>query len=716
MTVPQLLSILQNKEMMSADNLVLDPNAPLAMFQPNDGRLGEALSGSVYQRLYSDLVTNPSKQFLCPLIIYTDAAAVDSLFRFLVEPLVFTVAVLSQDARSKANAWRPLGYVQQLKSSLRSDEHILSGDAKSRNYHAQLSAMLETLRLAQSPMASTLKNVKIYLFGKVITVDILCPILFISADTPAADKLCGHFSSYNSGVKQITCSCDVPFIKLDDPNFGCTPVTWDAVNDIVMNGTKEQQAAVSQHQCHNAFTGLVIGDPAYKIFGSVPTDIMHVVRLSLMAKALKIIFSCLTPQQRHKLDELARQFHKTHRQSCQKTFPQTNFSSGITKLSNITASEHCGLIFLLVCLAQFELGWNILDEGLVTSSHKTDLRKVLQALEALSCFDAWTRMDKYWRFTEQEEFSVEAKQSMAKLLCMLRDSLPRTDGNGWKLPTFHNTMHIVSDMCKYGKPKEYHTEVGEKNHKLFAKRIGHRCHKHHKTFATQVAQCLADTFVIHKLASAMGLLKVDEDGSNSNNNMNAGEASEPENMKGATHFRLQLNAKNKLNVTWQSVMETHLLTCKNDLCDFLQSYFLSSMNNVSINCCTEYTYNDLYMRCHPCYKGEGPWYDWVNVYFEESKIDGKVFPEGNYPCKVMTILPQQRNEFLEETLVVVQSSHSRTRKGSVLFTQWSLMDGYIVVPISSIVETVFVLELGGNKIAVALPYSEWPSMFTNTSY
>jgi hypothetical protein len=33
-------------------------------------------------------------------------------------------------------------------------------------------------------------------------------------------------------------------------------------------------------------------------------------------------------------------------------------------------------------------------------------------------------------------------------------------------------MHIVSDMCKYGKPKEANTEVGEKNHKVFAKCIG----------------------------------------------------------------------------------------------------------------------------------------------------------------------------------------------------------------------------------------------------
>jgi hypothetical protein len=32
------------------------------------------------------------------------------------------------------------------------------------------------------------------------------------------------------------------------------------------------------------------------------------------------------------------------------------------------------------------------------------------------------------------------------MLTMVRDCLPREIGNGWKLPTFHNLMHIVSDM------------------------------------------------------------------------------------------------------------------------------------------------------------------------------------------------------------------------------------------------------------------------------
>ena len=224
-------------------------------------------------------------------------------------------------------------------------------------------------------------------------------------------------------------------------------------------------------------------------------------------------------------------------------------------------------------------------EGLGTSTNKT-----LHALELLSCFDAWTWLDNYWKLTQQEQFSSSAKDSIAKLLRMLRDSLPCTDRNGWKLSTVHNTMHIVGDMCKYGKPKEPNTEVGEKNHKVFAKSINCHCQKHHKTFAQQVLQCLTDAFVIDKVASAMGLLKIDEKESNSNTDVITDDGIVQDTMKGATHYMLELNSKNKLSATWNSVMESHLLSCKSNLCNFLQSYFLSSVDNFPINCCTEYTY------------------------------------------------------------------------------------------------------------------------------
>jgi hypothetical protein len=101
---------------------------------------------------------------------------------------------------------------------------------------------------------------------------------------------------------------------------------------------------------------------------------------------------------------------------------------------------------------------------------------------------------------------------------------------------------------------------------------------------------------------------------------------------------------------------------------------------------------------------------------EACTVQGTTFPEGNYPCKVMAILPKQQNKFLEETEIIVQSAQTRTGMDSVLFTEWDIMEGYFAVSLSSIVESLFVLEIENNRIAVALPYSEWPSEFTDTSY
>jgi hypothetical protein len=142
---------------------------------------------------------------------------------------------------------------------------------------------------------------------------------------------------------------------------------------------------------------------------------------------------------------------------------------------------------------------------------------------------------------------------------------------------------------------------------------------------------------------------------------------------------------------------------------------MSSENITTIHCCTEYKYNKLLMRCHPCYQGEGPWFDWVSVAFGESTIEGKKFPKGNYPCKVLAILPKQHNSFLPETEVIVQCAGSKTKKDSVLFEEWTLIDGCYIVSFLDILESLFVLDLGSNKIAVALSYSKWPSCFTDTS-
>jgi hypothetical protein len=60
---------------------------------------------------------------------------------------------------------------------------------------------------------------------------------------------------------------------------------------------------------------------------------------------------------------------------------------------------------------------------LASKGHDTDLSNVLEALEALSCFDAWSWMDKYWKLSQQTKYAMEAMKSLAQMLTMVRDCL-----------------------------------------------------------------------------------------------------------------------------------------------------------------------------------------------------------------------------------------------------------------------------------------------------
>jgi hypothetical protein len=55
-------------------------------------------------------------------------------------------------------------------------------------------------------------------------------------------------------------------------------------------------------------------------------------------------------------------------------------------------------------------------------------------------------MDKYWKLSEQTKYyAMEATNSLAQMLTMIRDCLPREKGNGWKLPTLLPQHHAHSE-------------------------------------------------------------------------------------------------------------------------------------------------------------------------------------------------------------------------------------------------------------------------------
>ncbi len=90
---------------MIPENVVLDFQDPLKPYKSCNGLLGEALSGSVYQKAYSRLITNPSCQLLVPIIQWIDCTSVTGNDRFSLKPYMFTPAIFTESFRRTIQGW-----------------------------------------------------------------------------------------------------------------------------------------------------------------------------------------------------------------------------------------------------------------------------------------------------------------------------------------------------------------------------------------------------------------------------------------------------------------------------------------------------------------------------------------------------------------------------------------------------------------------------------
>jgi hypothetical protein len=94
--VPQLLRLLQNRTIMTQDNLLIDVHYPLLPYTSPDGVQGEKLSVQVYQDEYCRLVTNPQRQLFVPIIQWIDQTSVTGYDQFSLKPYMFTPIIFTE--------------------------------------------------------------------------------------------------------------------------------------------------------------------------------------------------------------------------------------------------------------------------------------------------------------------------------------------------------------------------------------------------------------------------------------------------------------------------------------------------------------------------------------------------------------------------------------------------------------------------------------------
>ena len=383
--VPQLLSLLQNRSIMTQENVLIDFADPFAPYTSPNNCLEEAISGNVYKDAYKRLVTDPSRQLFVPIIQWIDRTHVTGNDRFTLKPYMFTPAIFKEKFCRTFAAWKFHGYLPKEKGSTAQNRRKKQGD-NMRSYHAQLKEVLKTFANADS----RLHNVKLPIGPNRsdIECDIKTCLLYVIQDIQEGDTLCCWYGPHLPNVRRHCRGCNVLFDELDDCTFQCEYLKAEFMNSVAQSNDPELCKQWSQHRVDNVFNSLILADPIRGIFGSTPTEIMHVVCGGLLYIISGLVLDNVPSGLKAKLDDLAKHFHENHQQTCRKMYPSTDFSNGITNLKKLTLTERHGLVFLFVILFLYDDGWDILDATLQEKT-TTNLPKVINLFESILCFDAW---------------------------------------------------------------------------------------------------------------------------------------------------------------------------------------------------------------------------------------------------------------------------------------------------------------------------------------
>lgn len=702
--VPQLLSLLQNRDIMTQGNLLIDCNNPLAEYQSPGNVRGDAIAGQVYKDAYKRLITNPQRQLFVPIIQWIDRTSVTGNDRFSLKPYMFTPAIFTEQFRRTFPAWGYHAFLPKEKSSSAQNVTKRQGD-NMRNYHAQLKAALETFRTADERLCNI--SLPIGPLGD-LTCDIVTCILFVIQDIQEGDTLCGRYGPHTSLIQRQCRACDISYDDLDNPDIQCTYLFAGPLHEIAQGDDKELQARWSQHKVDNAFKEMHLGDPTRGIMGATPVDTMHVLRNGIISVVTFLVLENVPASKKAALDNLAVGFHKKHRQTCRKFYPATDFSNGITNLTKISAAERLGLVFLFVILYQYDEGWRILETTLQQRT-TTNLPDILELFEAIICFDAWLKQPTYWSVDEEKVSKENALNSIRQFLEMCRSRIPTDKSDRWNFPKFHELLHIVDDISRFGSPNNFSAERPESLLIPAAKRPGRRAQKRHQgsAYELQAAQRLTSSFMIDTVYRKIwgnddGYVVTSANEQSDASRTSSSCATVIQSTGKATFCTLTTVMSEEAGIgfvlCWDTKTNKESMTLPRPLLEFMAHQF-----GPKVRFCTEYRREEHIFRCHPCFQSDGPIYDWFKIQFDDDC----------YPCKLVAVVVDEHDKE-EPYKLVVQSATKRTGSKSALLTEWTMASDYYVVSPETIAAPCFVIEITDNnsKILETLAHDQWANLFT----
>ena len=491
----QLFCLLRDPKLMSPENLVFDGNGPGDPPNFRNRWMSELNHGSWYENAYKYYETkfgSDPTRVICGIILSIDKTHTDVKGKLCLEPVKFSLTLFNTETRRKnIHAWRRLGYINDLdvqglvdgtdfssmlssdilspddykesESSVGSDDDtkieasnqatkkLRNSDRKSMVYHKILSEILSDLK--------NIQNVGIYWKlkypdGNYYDVKLYFPISMCVVDMKGGKQLCGMYDSYfNISRPCISCNCHSK--DLTDTNKKCTPVNAKYMKQIIKQADKNILKSLSQLDNKiNAFFELELCSWEYGIWGLCPSEVLHQFYEGIVEYVLNEFYQeVLTDKYRHQLVLVCQKIFDHCRNQSDTDFPKGNFILGITKTGRIKGTEKFASLFYLSLFLHMSISKTKYFEGDKAMDDEIKKQhKVWRVLfEDLLYYHDWLLQSRFDRLKldNYEKKIMQLFKSIKKLV--------HRKGLGLNVPKFHEFLHIVRDIKRFGPPRGYDT-------------------------------------------------------------------------------------------------------------------------------------------------------------------------------------------------------------------------------------------------------------------
>ena len=690
----ELLSLLSSPTFASSSNLDVIPSNPFGKYESSTGRLNCFNAGHWYQKSY-DRICVSGKDLFVPIIFSFDESNLADK-NSSIAPLKFTTSLLNQHSRNREENWRTLCFIPDLNAfESAADRKKQTPSTKSKRLHSLFRAGMESYLCCEQDL-SLLSNTSLSLGGMTKYVNLKVACALVLGDVQGGDKICCRSATYRNTVNRICRKCNIPGSECSNLDYSCKKVSMTKIKKLVLKNDLTRLDKYNQHCVKSIWYELNYGGCKFGVFSAAnPTEWLHALDNGLIEHCLHELYTVTLSNERAvAMDKLVKQFLQMPRQRLMSSdsnsaFPRLLWKNGITRLTDVTADYKVGMLLTIIVVSLTDEGKKLFREALGGVIAANGMQKAFQHLLA---YRSWLRKKEFWTIDDSEG-PTKAKAAIQKCLNYLKTYFPRTQGQGWNIPKFHEQLHVPDDIKRNGPPSVTFSGVVEHQH-VTSKKHATRTRKHLATLDKELGNRLHETIVINESYAMMkaSLERLSED------TKKTPDANEEPKLKRNFVNPCKCTLQHDGTVTFESNNDNVLKDSSNNGLAFLLGEWKLQPGD-TFYLFSEIRCDKMIYRANKTYwssRSHG-WHDWVMMRFaahdnspkfqrtnckvwfgdeEDIRIYHEYAP-GRILAFVSKLKPKEITDVSEEVFAIMETCDFKHQKSSMFTTRWTAASMYV---------------------------------------